>query len=129
MADDALLLAALVRALVDTAAREWGDGEPPRSVRAELLRLASWRASRSGLDGDLIHPLTGRPEPAASVVRALLDHAGPALKENGDLEAAAELTGHLLCRGNGAALQREVHKETGDLAAVVRDAVTRTVES
>ncbi len=129
MADDALLLAALVRGLVDIAAREWRDGEPPRAVRTSLLRLASWRAARSGLEGDLIHPLTGRPEPAAAVVRALLDHVRPALESNGDLTVATSLTDALLSRGNGAALQRRIHQETGDLAAVVRDALDRTVES
>jgi hypothetical protein len=29
-------------------------------VRAELLRLAAWRASRSGLDDVLIHPIRER---------------------------------------------------------------------
>ena len=129
MADDAVLLAALVRGLVDTAATQWREGEPPPAVRTELLRLASWRAGRSGLAGELVHPVTGRPEPAADVVRALLDHAAPALAAGGDLEAATELTARLLARGNGAAIQRAVHEETGDLSAVVRDAVERTVAS
>nr|MDQ3579198.1 glutamate--cysteine ligase [Actinomycetota bacterium] len=51
VADDAVLLGALTRALVETAAREWQAGEPPVPLRVELLRLASWRAARSGLDG------------------------------------------------------------------------------
>jgi gamma-glutamyl:cysteine ligase YbdK (ATP-grasp superfamily) len=47
-ADDAVLIAALARALVETEARGWRQGTPVRQVRAELLRLAAWRASRSG---------------------------------------------------------------------------------
>lgn len=125
--DDALLLAALVRGLVETAAREWDKGEPPSPVRTELLRLASWRASRSGLEGELVHPVTARPASAETVVRALLDHVTPALTDIGDLDATTELTGRLLSRGNGAALQRRTYERTGDLAEVVRSAVTRTL--
>lgn len=127
-ADDAVLLAALARGLVETAARAWQAGEPPSPVRSELLRLASWRASRSGLDDELIHPVTARPAPAGAVVHALLDHVTPALADMDDLDATAELTGRLLSRGNGAVLQRRVHAETGDLAAVVRAAVERTLD-
>jgi carboxylate-amine ligase len=127
LADDAVLLAALVRGLVETAAREWRAGEPPRPVRTELLRLASWRASRSGLEGHLVHPLTARPAHADVAVRALLDHVTPALADMGDLDAVSDLVVGLLSRGNGAMLQRRVHEQTGDLAAVVRAAVARTL--
>jgi glutamate---cysteine ligase / carboxylate-amine ligase len=127
VADDAVLLAALVRGLVETAAREWRAGDPPRPVRTELLRMASWRASRSGLDGDLVHPRTLRPAPAGEVVRALLDHVGSALTDHGDHDVARDLAARLLERGNGAALQRRTYEETGDLAAVVRAAVERTL--
>ena len=48
-----------------------------RAVRSEVLRLAAWRAGRSGLTGDLVHPRTGRPAPAAEVVAALLDARPP----------------------------------------------------
>jgi hypothetical protein len=33
----------------------------------------------------------------------------------------------LLARGNGAMLQRRVHESTGDMAAVVRNAVSHTL--
>lgn len=127
LADDAVLLAALVRGLVETAAREWRSGEPLVPVRTELLRLASWRASRSGLAGELIHPVTERPAPAEVVVRALLEHVASALADADDLKVATELVERLLERGNGAALQRRVYAETGDLSAVVNAAVARTL--
>ena len=60
------------------------------SWRAELLRLAAWRASRSGLDDALLSPVTGRPEQAAAVAAMLLDHAGDALADAGDSDTAAE---------------------------------------
>ena len=61
-AEDAVLIAALARALVETEARSWREGKPAPQVRTELLRLAAWRASRSGLDDTLLHPVTGKPD-------------------------------------------------------------------
>ena len=61
--DDAVLLAALVRGLVETAARAWRAGVPADPVRLELLRLAAWRAGRSGVDGVLLDPCSWRPMP------------------------------------------------------------------
>lgn len=55
-----VLLAALVRALVETSARAWRAGEPPARIDTALLRLAAFRAGRSGLDGPLLHPRTMR---------------------------------------------------------------------
>ncbi|HLH58565.1 MAG TPA: glutamate--cysteine ligase [Streptosporangiaceae bacterium] len=128
---DAVLLASLARALVETAAREWRDGRPPQPVRTESLHLASWRASRSGLGGDLVHPVTGRAEPAEAVIRALLDHAGDALAaadaEADHVGATNDLVQALLARGNGAILQRKVYGSTGELPAVVRNAVAHTL--
>lgn len=61
--EDAVLIAALVRALVDTAAKDWAAGREPDPVRTEVLNLAAWRAGRSGLAGELIDPTTRRPLP------------------------------------------------------------------
>jgi len=124
--EDAVTLAGLARGLVETAAREARDGLPVPAVRSELLRLASWRAGRSGLGGELVHPLTGRPAPATDVLTALLEHIRPALIESGDLERVADGVAALLRRGTGADLQRRVFSETGDLSAVVRAAVAVT---
>ncbi|MFZ0118072.1 MAG: glutamate--cysteine ligase [Pseudonocardiaceae bacterium] len=127
-ADDAVLLAALVRALVDTAARSWRADVPAVSARTELLRLASWRASRSGLHGDLVDP-TGRPAPAPQVIRALVDHVRPVLDEYGDLEVVEDLVTAVLSRGNGAIVQRRIYRTSGRLSDVVAHAVDRTTSS
>src|SRR3954464_671156 len=58
-AQDTVTSAGLVRGLVETAAREARDGRPVPDVRPEILRLASWRAGRSGLGG-------GRGDPPAA---------------------------------------------------------------
>lgn len=122
-ADDTVLLAALVRGLVSTAADEWRAGRAPDPVSAGVLRLAAWRAGRSGLDDHLVDPATWRPAAAADVVARLVDHVSPALEQAGDLAVVRELVASVLRRGTGAARQREVRARTGDLRAVVADAV------
>ena len=75
--------------------------------------------------------MTTRAAPAANVLRALLRHIGDALDE---AEAATDRPGittdllqTLLARGNGAIQQRRVYAESGDLPAVVRNAVAHTL--
>jgi glutamate---cysteine ligase / carboxylate-amine ligase len=125
--EDAVTLAGVVRGLVETAARQAQDGVPPPAVRTEVLRVAAWRAGRSGLSGDLVDPRTGRPAPAAEVIGALLDHLRPALADAGDEQRVTDGLAALLRRGTGSDLQRQVHRDTGgDLGAVVRAAVAVT---
>ncbi|MFK0168974.1 glutamate--cysteine ligase [Streptomyces sp. NPDC090306] len=125
-ADTALLLAALVRGLVETAARQWrsGAGVPGHSV--SLLRLAGWQAARSGLDGPLLDPGTLRPRPARDVVAALLDHVGDALVDSGDTDLARDTVARLVKHGNGARVQRELLESTGSLRDVVAECVIHT---
>lgn len=125
-ADTAVLVATLVRGLVETAAREWRRGERPVEHSVSLLRLAAWRAARSGLGGELLHPVTMRAEPAEAVVRSLLEHVGDALADSGDLARAEEAVRGLLERGNGARVQRELMERTGSLRDVVTECVRRT---
>ncbi|MGW2844777.1 glutamate--cysteine ligase, partial [Streptomyces sp. NPDC001274] len=123
---DTVLLATLTRGLVETAAREWRAGEEPRAVAVSLLRMAAWQAARSGLDGELLHPLTMRPEPAADVTRALLTHVREALEETDDHRSAESALERLLERGTGARTQRELLDRTGRLGAMVTECVART---
>ncbi|GGX90896.1 glutamate--cysteine ligase 2 [Streptomyces minutiscleroticus] len=125
-ASTTVLVATLVRGLVETAAREWRAGREPVDHNVGLLRLASWRAARSGLEGDLLHPLTMEPRPAEEVVHALLDHVGDALTDTGDLDRAQKTAAELLRHGNGARAQRELLERTGSLGAVVTECVRRT---
>ncbi len=121
--DDAVLVAALVRGLVETAVREWRAGIAPQDVRTEVLRLAAWRAGRSGTAGQLLHPATWRPAPAAEVLGALVAHVADALDDTGDLATVEHLLAAALARGTGAERQRSVWTRTGSLAAVATDAV------
>ncbi|MEU9670755.1 glutamate--cysteine ligase [Streptomyces bobili] len=125
-ADTAVLVATLVRALVETAAREWKAGVEPVDHSVSLLRLADWRAAKSGLTADLLHPSTMRHAPAEAVVRALVDHVAEALADSGDLERVRTGCDGLLRHGNGAIVQREVWEHTGSLREVVTACVRHT---
>ncbi|MGW5849082.1 glutamate--cysteine ligase [Streptomyces sp. NPDC055254] len=114
-----VLLAALARGLVETAARAWQAGEPPARVSTGLLRLAAWRAGRSGLDGPLLDPRTMRETSPADAVRALHEHVREALEDHGDQERVSAGIADLLERGNGARVQRRLLSARGDLASVV----------
>jgi carboxylate-amine ligase len=124
--EDAVTHAGLVRGLVETAAREWRDGIPAPDVRSEVVRVSGWRAARWGIGGDLVSPATGRPAPATDVVAALLDHVRPALADAGADQRVSAGVATILDRGTGADQQRRVHRETGDLAGVVRAAIEIT---
>jgi carboxylate-amine ligase len=122
-----VLLAGIARGLVETAAREWREGVPPAAVPTELVRLAGWKASRWGLRGELLDPVTFQPSPSIAVVNVLLDHIREALEDIGDLRRVEELMDVLLYVGTGASRQLEVLHRAGELRAVVADAANCTV--
>lgn len=118
---DAVLVAALARALVETGAREWAEGRPADPVSVAVLRLAMWQAGRHGITGDLLDPQTHRPRPARGVVERLLEHIGPALRDSGDLVRVEKGIGRIFTGGTGSSTQRRIHDEEGRLdRAVVR---------
>ena len=125
-AQDTVLVAALCRALVETAAREWRSGRPSPVVSATMLRMMQWQAARDGMDGELVHPDLLEPRSSRAVVRALVDHVREALRDSGDEARVSELLERLLRRGTGARRQREVLERTGRLNAVVLDAARAT---
>lgn len=122
---DAVLVAALARALVDTEAASWRQGRPVPSTRVELLRSASWRSARSGLSGDLIDVVSGRRVPAGHLLHELLEHAGEALRANGDELLVDAAIQRLLTRGTGADLQRAAYAKRDSVEDVVTDAIAR----
>jgi glutamate---cysteine ligase / carboxylate-amine ligase len=124
-ADDAVLIAGLSRALVETEALGWRAGADAPHQRTEILRLAAWRASRSGMEEDLLNPLTGLPETAGSVATALVEHVRDALDEGGDTSTVTELLAAVLARGTGAVFQRNAYRD-GGLSRMIDTAATAT---
>jgi carboxylate-amine ligase len=123
--DDALLLVALTRALVETLATE----DPSSPVRSDLLRAAGWRASRYGVSGDLVHPLTWDLVPATDALHALVEYVGPALDAAGDTTRVEDALARLSVTGNGARRQHAARERGDDLRGVVDDLVARTAAS
>jgi carboxylate-amine ligase len=123
--EDVTLVAVLARALVETVA----SVEQPPAWRADLLRVAGWRAARFGLAGRLVHPQDATLVPAREVFDATVRHVRPALEQAGDLDLVTGSFERLVARGTGAARQRAVHESTGDLVRVVADLARRTEES
>jgi glutamate---cysteine ligase / carboxylate-amine ligase len=134
-AEDAALIAVLVRALVESASREWHDGVEPAPVPTVLLRMASWQASSAGLSGELLDFGNFRPGRAPDVVRSLVDYLAPVLDEQGELSLARQGVEDIIARGTGAAEQRRVRDkvlagtppEDLGFGAVVRHAVDVTM--
>ncbi|MER5309331.1 glutamate--cysteine ligase [Streptomyces sp. NPDC002773] len=124
-----VLVATLARGLVETAARAWRNGEPAPRISAGLLRLASWRAARSGLKGPLVHPVTMEETGADAAFEALLRYTEEALRDAGDLDAAREGIAAHLAGGGGADRQRALLDEGLPLDEVVRACARITTET
>ncbi|MGW7332315.1 carboxylate-amine ligase [Streptomyces sp. NPDC054840] len=111
-ADDAVMLAGIVRALVEVALAEESAGAPPAPCPSELLQAANWHAARHGLDGSLVDP-QGRRRSSGDVLCMLLRHIGPALEESGDGREVSSLVHRLLRDGTPSAQQRRALAEGG----------------
>lgn len=123
---DTVLVAALVRGLVETAARDWAKGDSAPAVPATMLRLAAWQASREGMTGALLDPRTQLPRPAWDVVDDLVEHIGSALEVHGDRGVVADGIRRIRDNGTGAELQKRTMERTGSLVDVVAQAVRIT---
>jgi carboxylate-amine ligase len=123
---DTIVLAAIVRALVDTAVAEWHDNVAPVKVPAAALRLAEWQAALTGAAGRLPHPVHGRGGTAEDAVSALVSHVDRALSANGDGELVRSGLRRMLGSGGGAGLQRLSFGRSGSLLDVVMDAIRVT---
>ncbi len=126
-AQESALLAALVRALVETVLPRVDGGDPGPIVAAETLRIAYWRAARDGLGGDGVDPLTGRTAPAALLARRLLADVLPALAARREADQVTAWLDALVEGGDGATRQRRVQARRGRLADVVDDLVANVV--
>jgi carboxylate-amine ligase len=110
---DVVLLAGLFRALVIRETGAAVAGRAPLPVRPELLEAATWRAARSGLEGDLANPATAAPVPGRQLIRHLLADLRPALQSTGDWDQVTGLTESALARGSSAARQRAAYARGG----------------
>jgi glutamate---cysteine ligase / carboxylate-amine ligase len=111
-------LAALIVACVAQAARDIDAGVPYVDIPGRLLEENLWRATRYGLDGELLDFDTGEPYPAAGAVDRLLSWTAPARAELGIEVSLPAL--------NGAQRQRRLLESGASLAEVYAAAVAET---
>lgn len=125
-ADDAVMFAGVVRALVATAIAEEKAGARLVVPAPELVQAANWHAARHGLNGTLVDQ-DGRPHSSGDVLCSLFRHITPALEEAGDLREVSALAHRLLREGTPADRQRRALAE-GGLAGLV-DLITGATTS
>lgn len=123
-ADDAVMFAGIVRALVATAVHEAKSAAPLPDCPQELLQAATWQAARYGLSGPLVGCEGGRHS-ARDAVGLLMRHVRPALEEAGDAREVTALVHRLLRDGDPAGRQRQAMAE-GGLPALLELITTRS---
>ncbi|MBE3559228.1 MAG: carboxylate-amine ligase [Ktedonobacteraceae bacterium] len=123
---ETVMVAGLVRALIQTCHECVLRGESYLPLRQELVRAAHWQAARYGLDARLVDPRSGQIMPARQLLEQFLQLVQPALQSQGDWEEVSQSVETIVQRGTGAARQREVYSRTGRLQAVVDFVVEET---
>jgi carboxylate-amine ligase len=106
-ADEAVLLAALVRALVAQAVVDVERGLSAPDVPQETLRQACWGVANEGLRGDTFDVLSGETRPVREQLDDLVRRLTPVLESNGDLPVVQR--GLRLLDGDGGGADRQRH--------------------
>lgn len=117
-AEEAVLQAALVRALVRTALGKIEAGVDSPGVGDLVTAAALWSAARHGLHGPGVDPWAERQVPAQILVERLLREVAAALEDTGDFRFVRTTIDRLLCGGTGACRQRRVARN--GLGALMR---------
>jgi carboxylate-amine ligase len=118
--DDIVLLAGLYRALVMRERDAVAQGRPLVRVRGPVLRAATWRAARSGLEGDLVDLSDfAHPVPAREAVMSLVTSLRPQLEAHDDWEQISALAEQAVERGSAAYWQRRVYARRERFSDVV----------
>ncbi|MGW7329318.1 carboxylate-amine ligase [Streptomyces sp. NPDC054840] len=125
-ADDAAMLAGIVRALVATAIAEEKAGVALTPCAPEILHAANWHAARHGLNSTLVGQ-DGRPRASGDALCALFQHITPALEESGDTREVSGLVHRMLREGTPVDRQRRALTD-GGLPGLI-DLITGTTTS
>ncbi len=126
-ARDTVLLGALTRALVVSALGEAQADTPLPDPDPELLDAALWQAARDGMDRHLVDLASAEPVPAEQLLRTFLDHVGPALESEGDLDLVEGSLASIKERGTGSERQRRALRDGGvrALLSLYEESLTR----
>src|SRR6202046_2302154 len=116
--DETIALAALIQATVAKLYKLYSANQGFRLYRRLLIMENKWRASRYGLNGNLIDFGKQKEVPARDLVHEYLDFVDDVVDELGSREELNYIH-TMLDEGSGADRQLRVYRETGDLKKVV----------
>jgi carboxylate-amine ligase len=122
---DTIAIAALIQAIVYKLYKLRRQNMGFREYRPLLIQENKWRASRYGIDGDLIDWGTKTEVPMRELAVELLAFVDDVVDELGSRRQVAGIR-DILRDGTSADRQLGVYRETRDLTAVVRHVVGET---
>jgi carboxylate-amine ligase len=125
--DDTIALAAMMQAIVYKLRKLLRQNTTFRLYRRRLLDENRWRASRYGIDGQLIDFGQKRAVETRSLIHEILEFIAPEVDELGSHREMAHIE-RILVEGTGADRQLAVWERTHDLKAVVDHIVAETYE-
>jgi carboxylate-amine ligase len=125
--DEAIAIAALTQAIVVKLHRLYTRNMGFRMYHRALIEENKWRAARWGIEGKLIDFGKQAEVPVALLIEELFEFVDDVLDDLGS-RASLEPIRTIFRHGTSAERQLRVHKETGDLQAVVRHIVAETRE-
>ncbi len=126
--DETVMVAGLCRALARASLERHRTGVPLDAPRPELLEAARWRASRYGLDGELIDVAARKSAPARTVVESMLTFLRPALEVHDDWNEVSAIVKNTLDHGNSARRQLWAFAQSGRLEDVIDLILRETVQ-
>lgn len=126
-ADESLAIAALIQATIAKLYRLHARNQAWRTYSRALIMENKWRASRYGIDGQLIDFGQEKEVPVRALMDEYLAFVDDVVDELGS-RREVEYVRTILERGTGADRQLRVFEETGDLKRVVEYMVQETQE-
>lgn len=124
--EETVMLAGLIRALIQTCHQHVLQGKPAPSLQPAVLRASHWQAARYGMQACVIDPLSGQIVPVNQVLDQLLHVVRPVLEAQGDWEGVSRTIEAIRQRGTGADRQRAVYQQTGQFQQVIDFLVNET---
>ena len=116
---DSLAIAALIQCLVQALSDEIDHGTYQHDCHPMMVRQNKWRASRFGLEAELIDPFSCEPHPVRETICKLVDKLQPVADELGCTSHLNQVP--MIAKGpSWADRQLELLKQTGGPAETVR---------
>ncbi|MEM1095444.1 MAG: glutamate--cysteine ligase [Bacteroidota bacterium] len=116
---DCTALAALVQALIVHLTRLYDQGTWLELLRPWIVRENKWRATRFGLDAEIIIDNTGQQSLLRDEITSLVETLTPISKELGSYDELQDVL-RIMRDGNSSTQQRKVFADHGTLESVVQ---------